>query len=233
VSFSPLHRPLVAALLVLPLLVAWDASGLDMALSQVVAGSAGFPLRDNTWLVRVLHDGGRVAAALALIAQLVHAALPVHAGTPARRQRGLWLGMTLVGWVAVSWIKSKSLTSCPWDLAAFGGAAHYVGHWDAWWHRVADGAGGRCFPSGHALAGFAFFSLAFLWQPLQPRRAAWFALAALGAGLLFGAAQVLRGAHFVSHVLWSGWACWLLCGLVATAVDSAGNALSARRPAGA
>lgn len=29
-------------------------------------------------------------------------------------------------------------------------------------------------------------------------------------GALFGGAQVLRGAHFVSHVLWSGWICWAL-----------------------
>ncbi len=28
------------------------------------------------------------------------------------------------------------------------------------------------------------------------------------AGLLLGAAQQLRGAHFMSHTLWTGWICW-------------------------
>ena len=32
----------------------------------------------------------------------------------------------------------------------------------------------------------------------------------LALGALFGAAQVMRGAHYVSHVLWSAWICWTL-----------------------
>jgi len=41
--------------------------------------------------------------------------------------------------------------------------------------------------------------------------------AALAAGLVLGLAQQARGAHFMSHTLWSGWVCWC----VAWAVDAA------------
>ena len=34
--------------------------------------------------------------------------------------------------------------------------------------------------------------------------------AALATGLLFGLAQQLRGAHFMSHTLWSAWVCWMM-----------------------
>ena len=33
-------------------------------------------------------------------------------------------------------------------------------------------------------------------------------VAALPAGLLLGWAQQLRGAHYLSHTLWSAWICW-------------------------
>jgi len=244
---SPLGHPLLAALAALPLLLAWDASNLDWWLAQSLAGPGGFALREHPLLVLGLHQGGRMAAALALATQAVHAALPVRAGTPRRAQRLLWLVMTLVGWAVVSLLKSKSPTSCPWDLAAFGGVADYVGHWAVWRGGGIDGGGGlgrgiggvggfgdggpgRCFPSGHAVAGFGFFSLAFLWRHAAPRRAARLGAAALVAGLVLGAAQVLRGAHFASHVLWAGWCCWLVCAAVATAVDAR---FSAARPAAA
>jgi membrane-associated PAP2 superfamily phosphatase len=29
-----------------------------------------------------------------------------------------------------------------------------------------------------------------------------------GTGLLFGLVQTLRGAHYPSHTLWTGWICW-------------------------
>ena len=228
-----LRRPLLAALAALPLLLAWDASGWDLLLSRMLASPAGFPLRDHALLVQVLHRGGRVAAAVALAAQAVHALLPVlptRSAAPVRAQRLLWLAMTLLGWMGVSWLKSKSSSSCPWDLAAFGGAADYVGHWSAWWRGIADGGPGRCFPSGHAVAGFAFFSLAFLWRRHRPQLAARFAAAAFVSGSVLGATQVLRGAHFVSHVMWAAWCCWLLCAVVAASADSC---FSARTPAAA
>jgi membrane-associated PAP2 superfamily phosphatase len=41
--------------------------------------------------------------------------------------------------------------------------------------------------------------------------------AAVAAGLVLGLAQQWRGAHFMSHTLWSGWVCWC----VAWALDAA------------
>lgn len=109
-------------------------------------------------------------------------------------------------------IKRGSATSCPWDLAEFGGTARFVPHW-AW--GGSDGGPGHCFPSGHAVAAFAFFALHFAWRETHPAIAHRWLFATLGGGLVFGAAQVMRGAHFVSHVGWSAWACWTITALVA------------------
>ena len=199
-------RDVVVTLAALACVGAWDLSGLDLAVSHLVAGPAGFAWRD-AWLTRhVLHDGGRWLAGVVLVALLVDA-LRRHAHGPSRAERWQALAVVLGGLTVVPLLKRASSTSCPWDLAEFGGQAAYVSHWLP---GVADGGPGHCFPSGHAVAAFAFFALYFHWRPHQPARArAWLA-ATLAAGAVFGAAQVVRGAHFASHVLWSAWICWAL-----------------------
>ena len=136
--------------------------------------------------------------------------LRATAGVPSRGERWRWIGVMLLCVVAVPAIKRFSATSCPWDLAEFGGVARYVSHWRL---GLADGGGGHCFPSGHAVAAFAFFGLYFLWRDHDAQRArAWLA-AVVVVGLLFGTAQLARGAHYPSHTLWSAWLCWTLCTL--------------------
>lgn len=127
--------------------------------------------------------------------------------------RARWgtLGAVLLNLVAVPAFKRASATSCPWDLAEFGGSAQWVSHW-SW--GVLDGGPGHCFPSGHAVAAFCFLALYFAWRDVRPAVARRWLWAVLAFGALFGAAQVLRGAHYVSHVAWSAWVCWALSAAV-------------------
>jgi membrane-associated PAP2 superfamily phosphatase len=122
-----------------------------------------------------------------------------------------WVLVTLACLLLVPALKRVSDTSCPWDLQAFGGVANYVLHWQ---FGVADGGPGRCFPSGHALAAFAFISGWFALRSHAPRAARMWLLGVLAFGALFGGAQLLRGAHYPSHTLWSAWICWTTCALL-------------------
>jgi membrane-associated PAP2 superfamily phosphatase len=89
--------------------------------------------------------------------------------------------------VAVNLLKYYSPYSCPWDLPQFGGTEPHAG---------------RCLPAAHPLTGFALFGLyPALRQAAMPR----------------AAVQVARGAHFVSHVLWTAWLAWALTLLLALA----------------
>ena len=218
--------PLLAAL---ALLLAWDASGADLWATRWVGSPGGFAWRD-AWLTRsLLHDGGRWLAGAALVAVLAGLWRPRPGGPPAA-DRWRAAGAVLLGLLLVPLIKQASSTSCPWDLAEFGGRALYVSHWR---FGVLDGGPGHCFPSGHAVSAFAFLPLAYLWRGHDARRAqAWLA-GVLLAGLAFGAAQWLRGAHYPSHTLWSAWLCWAIAALSAPAAAAtavAGRA-AAPRPA--
>lgn len=194
------------------LIAAWDLSGADLALTRQLASSAGFAWRD-AWLTRtLLHDGGRLLAGGVLASVVWHT---WRGRAPPRADRWRALATVAATLLLVPALKRVSATSCPWDLAEFGGTAAYVPHWLP---GIADGGPGHCFPSGHAVAAFAFFPLYFLWRERAPRRArAWLA-GTLIAGVAFGAAQALRGAHFASHALWSGWLCWTLAVLAARGV---------------
>jgi membrane-associated PAP2 superfamily phosphatase len=203
-DLQPPPRDLLVTLALLAALLWWEASGLDLVVAGGYGSTAGFALRDNWWTRELLHGGGRWLSGAALVAS----ALFAWRGAPAQRPRRLaWFGLVLAGLVLVPLLKRFSSTSCPWDLAGFGGSADYVPHWLL---TVFDGGPGHCFPSGHAVAAFAFLLLYFQWRGTRPRLARGLLLAVLTFGALFGWAQLARGAHFPSHTLWSAWLCWVI-----------------------
>ena len=196
--------PTIWVLALLPLSLLWDATGLDMAIMQAIGTPQGFPLQDTWLLSQVLHNGLRHAMTgvwLALLAWVLWPGLQIP-----RRERLTVVVLCTLSLLAVNVVKNASLTSCPWDLRAFGGSATWVSHW-AW--GVADGGPGRCFPGGHASSGFAFVAVCLPWLDAPAgtsrRRATgqrWLAVA-VGVGLIAGVVQTLRGAHFPSHTLWT------------------------------
>jgi membrane-associated PAP2 superfamily phosphatase len=193
------------ALVALLGMLAWEFSGLDLTLTRWVGSPSGFAWRDSLSAGWLLHDGGRMLGWSLLALLVLDAIRPLLAGPP-RRERLYAIGTVLAALVLVPLAKRFSTTSCPWSLAEFGGRAAYVPHWLL---GLADGGPGHCFPSGHAVAAFAFFGVYFFWRarPLLARMA----LAGVVAlGIAFGWAQWIRGAHFVSHTLWSAWFCWVI-----------------------
>lgn len=201
-----LRSPLSCLVAGLLLTLAWDASGGDLWLARKLAGGSGFPLRDNFWLTTVLHQGGRTAAGLLWLAMMLAACRPppFMRGLERSERWQLVLGV-LFAVLAINLVKHFSSTSCPWSLREFGGFASHVSHW-RW--GTGDGGSGHCFPAGHASAGFAFTTTWFVWHRHARKMAAIGLFAALLIGMVFGIAQQLRGAHFLSHTLWTAWICW-------------------------
>lgn len=186
--------------------LAWDLTGLDLWLSSLAATPAGFPLRNHAFLTVVLHDGARRLAAVLLLALIVATVWPFGPFRQLSTRRRLWLLAAVPGgMLLVAAIKRLAATDCPWELAAFGGTLPFVSHWE--WGVMGGAAPGHCFPAGHASAGFAWVAGWFAW-PAGSRVGRRWLLASLAAGLVLGVAQQLRGAHFMSHTLWTAWICW-------------------------
>jgi membrane-associated PAP2 superfamily phosphatase len=100
--------------------------------------------------------------------------------------------------------KRFSPVPCPWDLARYGGDAVYQHNFD---YTFGLAASGHCFPAGHASGGFALLAIYFAAY-LYARRPALFLLPGLVVGFVFAFGQQARGAHFLSHDLWTLSLCW-------------------------
>ena len=185
--------------------VLWDVSGWDIKVMQWLGSAQGFPLRDSWWLDTFFHDWARNLGLVIYFALI--AAIP----WPWRQMRELSRAERLevvtgiaLCLLAVIVLKKFSLTSCPWSLQVFGGTAQYVSHW-AW--GVPDGGPGRCFPGGHVSTAFGFLPLAMVWHVKAPQRMVKLLIAIVCLGLLLGAVQTLRGAHYPSHTAWTAIVC--------------------------
>ncbi len=207
------------------LVLAWDASGLDLALAHWSGSADGFALRSNWFLLQIAHEGARRLAWLAVLGLTLCVWRPVGVlrRLPHARREQLVAGI-FMSLIVISALKYISDTSCPWDLAEFGGLARHVSHWAL---GQADGGSGHCFPAGHATTGFALLSGYFALRRHAARAACIWLATALVLGLAMGLAQQMRGAHFMSHTLWTGWLCWL----TAWACDLAVTHLAPRKPA--
>ena len=202
------RRDLVLLGVGLALLTAWDVLGLDQPISRLFADAGGFALREQWFVSGVLHSGSRwVAWGVALVLFVgIWRPLP-FARKLTRAERIHWVVATIACALLIPLLKVFSLTSCPWSLAEFGGTATHVSHWLI---GRADGGPGRCFPAGHATAAFCFLPGYFLLRRVAPVAARRWLGVTLAAGALMTMVQVVRGAHFVSHSLWTGWCCWVL-----------------------
>lgn len=194
----------------LMLLLAWDFSGLDGTVMHWIANPQGFSLRNNWWLDQILHTRAKQLAIVIYLGLLVMVWWPMGVFRQLTRLQRIeiMLGITL-SLITISTLKQFSLTSCPWELKDFGGAAVYVSHWN--W-GLGDGGVGRCFPGGHVSSALAFFALALPWLSsglsAQRRTGQHILIAVLLLGGVLGLTQTLRGAHYPSHTFWTGFICW-------------------------
>lgn len=188
------------------LLAAWDLSGLDVPLAHLVGNPHGFPLRSQHAFVLVMHEFPRTLSSLLVLGLLVGIVRPWSFLQRLTRAERAQLALSVVGaMLLVTAFKKMNSTSCPWDLAEFGGSARYVSHW-LW--GVHDGGPGHCFPAGHASSAFGFLAGWFVIRRAAPDLSHRWLLLSLAFGLFLGLGQQLRGAHYMSHTLWTAFTCW-------------------------
>lgn len=210
-----LRRDLALLLAALLALAFWEWLGADLWLIRGYGSPEGFALQHHPLFSKVLHEGGRLLAWV-MIALLAWDAWALRWSGPSRRLRWAAIALVLLATVMISTFKRLSDTSCPWDMLEFGGQWPYVPHWLL---QVRDGGPGRCFPSGHASAAFAFLLAWAVWRPFNAVLARRMLVLVLLLGSLFAWAQMARGAHYLSHSLWTAWLCWAMALLAGSTLN--------------
>lgn len=168
----------------------------------------------DAWLTtHVIHRGGKNLSTLAgvlVMLALLRACLDTRWKALRRPLLYLLLAVGLsTGMVAL--LKSMTQMDCPWDLQRYGGLRPFIGLFESRPELLGRAA---CFPAGHASAGYGWVALYFFALQVRPRWR-WVALAtAVATGLAFGFSQQLRGAHFLSHDVWSLAVSWTVAVLL-------------------
>jgi membrane-associated PAP2 superfamily phosphatase len=171
-----------------------------------------FPWRDSWFATVFMHKWMKyllillgLLAAAALLAKRRIPALALSSGRQRRLMVVVLSFLTIPS--VVSLLKSRSIHHCPWDLQRYGGFAPYLRIFDA----LPEGIkAGHCFPAGHASSAWWLAAFSVFWLPHKPRRALLVFIMGLLPGLLLGWVQQMRGAHLLTHTLWSAWIASLL-----------------------
>ena len=205
-----LSRALCALLLMASLvLVIGQYTDLDLMLTDLYfdAGQKVFPWRRSWFATDFMHGTVKnviywIGFAILGVA-LLDLARPVRRMTALLRMQLRIVVLTLlIAPLTVSALKQTSNMHCPWSIDIYGGSEPLLRVLD-WvpqgWHA------GHCFPAGHASTGMWLAALAVFWLPHKPRRALIVFLGGIGAGLILGWVQQMRGAHFLTHTLATAW----------------------------
>lgn len=192
---------------------------LDLALADHYydAAAARFSGREDWFFEFVMHHLAKaLMIAVGMVSPLVLLADRVLGYTLVsdETRRAVWVvALSSVAIpVAISLTKYFSIHHCPWNLTRYGGFAPYLRIFDA---LPAGASAGRCFPAGHASSALWLASVCAFWLPAKPLRALQAFLAGLLPGLALGWVQQMRGAHFLTHTLWSLWIAALVILLLA------------------
>jgi membrane-associated PAP2 superfamily phosphatase len=164
---------------------------------------------DSWWTNELIHhDGSLLIRSLAAGSLILWMTTFLRPRWHTLRRPAIYFFLSLglsIGIVGL--LKALTNVDCPRDLTEFGGAFPFV-------HLFADRPEAlrhaRCFPAAHASSGYALIALYFALRE-RSRWASRLGLASgLVMGLIFGIAQQSRGAHFVSHDVWSAWLVWTI-----------------------
>lgn len=216
--FWHLVCPLVLAAL---LVVLYPRTSLDTLLLQPFYDSTAlvFPLQHDWFLENIMHLGLKYLMVVISLISLALWALGLNVWAHnSTIQKHVWLrkyhrqfiwmfvGM-LLSTTTISVLKHLSEHACPWDLRMYGGTHPYI----PLFGKLPLGAvPGHCFPGGHASGGFALMAAYFAFRDTEPNWARLGLLAGMIFGFVMGWSQMMRGAHFMSHNLWTAWIIWML-----------------------
>jgi membrane-associated PAP2 superfamily phosphatase len=168
-----------------------------------------FSLKNDAFLTQVMHVGLRnfvifIALMTLFLATFGH---KLKLSALVRRQLIWSFAGMMLSTLAVSILKSQSMHACPWDLIQFGGNFPF---YPLFANLPKGEMAGHCWPGGHASGGFALMAFFFAFRRTHPIFAYVSLVISLMLGFVMGWTQMLRGAHFLSHSLWSAWVVWLV-----------------------
>lgn len=177
---------------------------LDMYLIQPWISTNGeFPFKKNWYLDTLSHHYVKnllIAVYVSFLVILI-GSFRYMPWRDLRWHYGYMLIMVIISTSIIGILKSQSDHACPWNMVQTQ-QDHFI------W--ILNQTAGHCFPGGHSATGFALMVGYFVYRNTDRKRALFYLCAGVIIGFAMGWGQMMRGAHFLSHNLWTGWVIWLV-----------------------
>lgn len=190
--------------------LALELGGLDIAFADTLFRWEGghWQLQDAWITSDLIHDRGRDLVGLIFTGVLVLLASTFSIKRLEIYRRGLLCVLTsaLISVAIVNAMKATTQLDCPWDIERYGGLKVYA---SLFMRKPSDQEFGQCFPAGHASGAYCWLGFFFLARHFRSQWKYRVLGMVCGLGVVFGAAQQLRGAHFLSHDVWTIYICWM------------------------
>jgi len=203
-------------------MLCFELSNLDLWIQGFFYNASSqlwlFQIDGNPWRHFFFYDGPKRLLILFEFALLASVLFFRKAQFVQHYNRGLLIVLLALplGPAAVSLLKGTTNVACPYALSEFGGELPYLKLFERYPSEKQPTKQQRCFPAGHASAGFALLALYYL--PKSRRRRRQMVVLALTAGWAMGGYKMLLGHHFFSHTLVSMLLCWLVTNCIALLV---------------
>ena len=178
------------------------AGRLDRSLiEQWMTAQGDFYLRDHWTLATLGHQYVKwvlIFCAVLILLRWIQA-LKSGGNSLERWRYGCFLILLIVPDALIALLKAQSAYACPWDMTVA------VQHHFVWTFQA---TAGHCFPGGHASAGFSIMAGYFIYRDRDLKLAHFYLIMGMLLGFSMGWGQMMRGAHFLSHNLWTGLIVW-------------------------
>lgn len=208
------RTPWPAVLLLVGTFVLFECTGIDLWVQDRC-----YDFAHHAWVVdakaalprAVFYTGPKVAIVTLGVLTLAAACFRARLGLPAGPSRRDLLVVVLTLAIAPSLValgKATTNVHCPYQVIRYGGDVPYVKVWEHYPEGAKPARRGRGFPAGHASGGFALMALAGLARGRRGRIAGF--LAGQTVGWTMGIYQILKGAHYLSHTVFTAIFCWVV-----------------------
>jgi len=175
------------------------AGTIDMILiSPWITSSGIFYLKDNWYLAELSHHYLKNIIILfyAIIFFLWIASFRFSLLKKQCVNFGYFFFVSMICTITIGIFKAHSAHACPWNMT-LPSSQGFI-----WNFSLING---HCFPGGHASSGFALITGYFVYHKKFPKYAYFSLIIGLILGFIMGWTQMMRGAHFLSHNLWTLW----------------------------
>lgn len=177
---------------------------IDLALiSPWINQTGDFPFKDNWYLAKLNHSYVKDIIIYIYVFYFFAwlASFKFKVSQTQRYEYAYFFFVSMLCTLSIGFIKSHSSQACPWSMT-IPTSTGYI--WDF------SAQDGHCFPGGHASSGFALMTGYFVYLKSNTKRAYFFLISGFILGFTMGWAQMMRGAHFLSHNLWTAWITWFI-----------------------